>query len=117
MAFEKFIRESKRAYGPPKAAISKVGTIVLSSSCGAMYVRGRRAVELYYDKQAQAIGLKFLDEVGKDAYKVQHRKGTGISTLSVRGFLQHWNIPYTENRHFPVEWDEKSEMLIIRMGE
>jgi hypothetical protein len=116
MNFVKFVRENRRSYGPPKAMISKLATLVLSSACGEKYVGDSTAAELYYDRAAKAIGLKFFNGEKSGTYKVQRRKGSRMIILSIRAFLRYWEIPFEETRSFPVEWDEKERMLIIRLA-
>jgi hypothetical protein len=114
--FEKYVRETARSYGAPGATITKLGTIIINAACSVKYLGANTYVELYYDKQSKVIGMKFMAERQPDTFKVQRRTKSQTAFISPRGFLKFYEISYAEKRSFPAEWDEKSQMVVLRLS-
>jgi len=113
--FEKYVKEKWRSFGTPIATITKQGILILNGLCSEKYIRDRSYAEFYFDAQSRAIGLKFFDDERLEGYRIQKRRDSKMAFISSRGFFRHYGIPFAEKRSFPAEWDEKAQMLIIRL--
>ena len=107
MGFELFNPSTKTYTKNPTAAISQFGRISLNSQAVKTFgLDGYKYAALFYDKEKELIGVKFLKE--KDVsiaslVSIQGRKNSGIF-LAALSFLYHYEI-FTKDNKFTAWFD------------
>lgn len=71
-------------------------------------------VVLLFDKARNVIGLQLTDEV-TDSIPVDIFAGEDIK-LSVKGFLDHFGIPYEKKRTYKARYDEDERIVEVNLN-
>jgi len=116
MEFKKFIR-TKQNY-EPAATIRRNGTLSFNRLAAEFLPEDKPYATLYSEKKEGLIGIKFAAEKEEHACKITRSKnGKGTPTISCQAFLNSMGISYREGSWlYAVTWDEKREMMIIKIG-
>lgn len=121
--FEKFTRTGGSF--SPTISIRKNGAFGFSQ--GALtrfgFVEGDWYVVLFYDKDAQVIGIKPTKEKADEgAVKLVKRvlemgkgKTSVSSSVSAKAFFDYYGIPTNETKSFRAEMDKESGMITINL--
>jgi len=111
MGFERFTA-SGRSFRP-RISIRKNGQISLSQGAVQKFeLREVPYVVLFYDKEAQRIGIKPThDPEEPGAYKLNH-KGSG-ATISGLAFLDYFGIDHGRSQRYEAHWDEEHRMVVV----
>lgn len=115
MPFELYSRRpGRRDPAQPSATIQKGGYLTISEA--AYQALGEPgAVELLYNKDQKAIGLRISE--GPHAYPIQkHPTGRSYRVSSTRSFMQHYGIPTNKARRYPAEYNGRQKMLVIDLS-
>ena len=116
MAFEKFNRKGGR-HTEPRVSISAAGQISLNRSTIDKYFKKIKFVNLYFDKDKVAIGIKSAHEEADNAFKLTSNEIQSNSSISGNSFLKHYSIYYKTTKQYVPVWSDKEEMLIIKVGQ
>lgn len=113
MAFERFMGNG-RGYRP-KISIWDRGQIMFNK--GAIHrfeIDKYKYAVIYYDKDSNRIGFSFTNDQYEDgALKITNRN-SAIS-ISVRAFLQYYNINHDKTKRYDINFDEKSKLYTIKL--
>src|ERR1039457_6664510 len=91
MAFEKFI--AKKGRFTPQVTINKSGGLGLSSGMHHRYKLDDYAgVELYFDKEAQTVGIKLVEKESDGMFRLKKRANEKGAYFSARSFLASYSI-------------------------
>ena len=108
-----FFRETGRGFAP-KASIRKQGQIGLSQGAIIRYrIKDGQFVILGYDREEKCIGLKTVEANDEGAKRVTVRGGSG--TISAKGFLDFFGIPYDKTRSYKLMRED--ELLMFKLVE
>jgi hypothetical protein len=103
MAFETYHRRSRPATGEAVMAIQKRGTISLNGVAYNM-VRGTGQGELYvellFDPEKRAIGLRAVPAGTANSYPVRKMPRAQTYLMTARGFLRYYGVPVGEHRQY-----------------
>ncbi len=116
VAIEFFEKEGKGF--APKASIRQHGQIGLNQGAINRYdIKDGQYALLGYDKEKRMVVIKVIGERGdaKGAKKILVRTaGNAVSgSISAKGFLDYFQIPYAESTSFPLERDKQSDFLFF----
>jgi len=101
----------------PTVSISKLGKINFNTSATAL-LRGCDYIAVYFDAKNRVIGIKPLEQQGRNTYKLANQPRSKAKFASVVGFLKHFKIkPNDRSELHTAEWNEKLGMIIIRLGD
>jgi len=116
MAFVKFTRTGSRI-GTPRVSIWSRGQIGFNQAAVDEYNLNKyKYVVLYYDKEANRIGLEFNnDGKAEGACKLAFRKRAGVS-ISAIAFLKTFKIDYSETKRFDLSLDKESGFHVIDLN-
>ncbi|OGF52719.1 MAG: hypothetical protein A2Z21_08030 [Candidatus Fraserbacteria bacterium RBG_16_55_9] len=111
MSFERFTASGRSFKG--RVSIRRNGQISLSHGAVQKFnLADYSHVVLFYDKDANLIGLKpTRDPEEPGAYKL-NLKGMGASVAGL-AFLDYYGIDYSRSQRYEARWDEEHEMVVI----
>ncbi len=116
MAFQRFEKKGGR-HSDPRVSISVAGQISLNRSTIDKYFKSKKFVHLYFDKEKNYIGVKSADNEADDAFKLTSNEIQSNSSFSAISFLKHYGIDYKNTKQYIPSWNDKDEMLIIKVGQ
>ncbi len=116
MAFERFEKKGGR-HSDPRVSISAAGQISLNRSTIDKYFSKIRFVHLYFDKDKSVIGIKAANKEADNAFKLTSNEIQSNSSISGNSFLKHYGIDYKTTKQYVPAWNDKEEMLIIKVGQ
>lgn len=99
-----------------RVSISKTGTISFSEGAKQQFGLTRENatnVELYYDKIARVIGLRFVAENTAENVKTHFRE-TGLD-FAAKSFLDYYQILPQETSFYETEKETESGLIIIKI--
>lgn len=107
MAFEAYQRRSRPPTGEAVMAIQKRGTISLNGVAFGM-LKGERAdggkghlyVELLFDPEKRAIGLRAVQPNAPNSYPVRQMAKSQTYLMTARGFLRYYGVPVGKHRQY-----------------
>ena len=115
MAFERFLKIA----GYTKEAnikINKYSQFSLNKMVMGRYFDSLKNVFLYYDKEANKIGLE--PTIKKEGtFQIMTPHGYKYGVFSAKTFLKEYGIALTATRNFTPTWDEENKMLIVDLNE
>jgi len=101
----------------PTVSISKRGRISFNTPATEL-LGGCDYIAVYFDAQNRVIGIKPLEQQGRNTYKLANQPRSEAKFASTVGFLKHFRIkPDDRSELHTAEWDEKLGMIIIRLGD
>ena len=113
MAFERFTKLG-RVY-TPVAAIWSRGQISFNQGAVQKYNIGDyKYAVLFFDRESARIGIKFTNDEGESG-AIALTKGRTGATLSVKAFLEYYDIPYERTRKYAVTYDSSDNLYIINL--
>ncbi len=116
MAFERFEKKGGR-HSDPRVSINAAGQITLNRATVDKYFKNKKFVDLYFDKEKRCVGIKPADKETDDAFKLTSNKIQSNSSFSGRSFLKNYGIDYKNAKQYIPSWNDKEEMLIIKVGQ
>lgn len=114
MSLELFTRKGSRS-SKPKISITTAGQIGINSSCLANFFKGKKYVLLYGDKKEKIIGIKPLDKDQDNCFSISFSAKKISGSISGRSFLNTMGIDFTKSRTLDPNWNEKENMLVIKL--
>ena len=114
MALELFTKKGGRSSNP-KVTIARAGYIGINSACMGKYFKGKSFVQLYWDKEKQIIGIKSVDKEGEGVFTLTNVGERRPGSIAGRSFLKYYEIDFSKSRSFYPDWNEKEDMLIIKI--
>ena len=99
----------------PKVSITAAGQIGINAQCADRYFKNKGHVQLYYDIDKKLVGIKGFDKESEYTFKLTKSSGGGSSSVAGRSFLNSCEIDFSKSRRFTPEWDEKNEILLIKL--
>jgi hypothetical protein len=116
MAIEFFDKEGKGF--APKVSIRQHGQIGLNQGAINRYeIKDGQYALLGYEREKRMVVIKVMDEREKGAKRILVR-AAGNSTsgsISAKGFLDYFQIPYAESMSFPLEKDKQLGFLFFHL--
>ena len=113
MAFELYDPDEPRHH-VESVTLMKAGRLALSSATFKRYWDGKRYALLFFDKQTQRIGIKPVADPVKSSYEIAEGL-KGNHQIGATAFCKKFGIKHEKARKFPVQWDEKEQMVIIQL--
>lgn len=111
MAFEKFT-QTGRSF-KPKVTIRKTGSLGFTAAAISKFgIDNYKYALLYYDKDAQKIGLKPTNDEEDGAHKINRAKQS--TWIAARRFLDYYGITL-KNGRFDAMWDDEEQMIVIEI--
>ena len=114
MAIEFFDKEGKGF--APKVSIRQHGQIGLNQGAINRYdIKDGQYALIGYDREKRMVVIKVMDEREKGSKRILVRT-TGNSrsgSISAKGFLDYFQIPYTKSTSFILEKDKQSGFLFF----
>jgi len=114
MGFELYTKKGGRS-SSPRVTIAKAGYIGINSACMNMYFKGKVFVQLYWDKERQIIGIKPIDKEIEGSFTLTNEGERRPGSIAGRSFLKYYEIDFFKSKSFSPEWNEKENMLIIKL--
>lgn len=113
---ELFTKKGSR-YSKPKISISTAGQIGLNAACMSKYIKGKKFVLLYGDKEKGLIGIKPVETEQENSFRISYTKTKSNSTGSIAGrsFLSYFGIDYSERKSYIPEWNEKEGIISVKI--
>lgn len=111
MAFELFTPDEPRHH-IETVTLMKVGRLAISSATYKHYWKDNKYALLYFDKEARKIGIQPVSEPVPNSYEVAEgpKKNHQIGATA---FCHKYGISFEKSIKFPVEWDDKIQMVVI----
>ncbi len=118
MNFEKFI--AKKGKFTPQVTINRSGGLGLSSGMHHRYkLDNYMGVELYFDKEAQVIGIKLVEKESEGMFKLKKRPDEKGAYFSARSFLASYSIDPQKyaGRYSPEEIEDPNfgKLFVIKL--
>jgi hypothetical protein len=114
MTFELFTKKGGRTSNP-KVTIARAGYIGINSSCMEKYFKSKNFVQLYWDKERQIIGIKPTEKEVDGSFRLTNEGERRPGSIAGRSFLKYYEIDFSKTRSLYPEWNEKDNMLIIKL--
>jgi len=115
MPYEVFSRKTSRV-GTPMITFTGLGRIALNKASTRFLEKD--AVEfviLLWDKEARRMAIRPITKRDARSYRVSYGvKGNGAG-FSAKTFLDFIEYDYSVTRSFPVEWNDKENMLELEI--
>ena len=115
MSFERFKKKGGR-YTNPITSVSAAGQITLNRATIEKYFNKIKFVHLYFDKEKSVIGVKRADKEADNAFKLTSNEIQSNCSISARSFLKHYGIDFKTTKKYAPSWNDKEEMLVIKVG-
>jgi len=111
MPFELFIPTHSRHHIETVTLMS-VGRLAISYATFKHYWNDKKYAFLYFDKESRRIGIQPSSDPVINSYAVIEgpRKNHQIRVYS---FCRKYGISFEKSRRFPVEWDDKKQMVVF----
>lgn len=106
--FEKF-GEVDGGHGGEFVRLSTYGQICVSQDALTNLFEGKRDVELFFDRERMAIGLKPCNESTSDSYRIAG-SGNGISATA---FFNHYGLNEFLDARYPVK--KEDEFVVVEL--
>ena len=114
MGFELFVKPG-RIYTPSVSIWSR-GQLSFNQGAAQKYNLGDyKYAQLFYDRETRRIGIKFTNEE-TEAGAIAMTKGRTGFTLSIKAFLDHYDIPHEKTRKYTVTYDESDNLYVVDLG-
>ena len=114
MSFELFTKKGGRT-SSPRVTIARAGYIGLNSACIDKYLKNKRFIELYWDKERQIIGIKPVDKETGGSFTLTNGGEGHPGSIAGRSFLKYYEIDFSKSRNLFPDWNDKEGMLIVRL--
>jgi len=114
--WEQFKRSSKSSPKDPTVTLSSSGIIGLNTAVAKNIVGDAKYALLFFDKQQQLIGLKFIKNNDPDAYPVKLTASRTHGSLAGVSFLRTYKIFPTETIKYQAVFDEKEKILTVDLS-
>jgi hypothetical protein len=114
MAFELYTKKGGRS-SSPKVTIARAGYIGINSACMDKYFKGKKLVQLYFDKEKQIIALKPIDKEVEGSFTLTNDGENRPGSIAGRSFLKYYEIDFSKSRSFYPDWSEKEGMLLVKI--
>jgi len=113
VTFEKFIFSGISFR--PKVSIRKSGMFGFNNALIKKYkLKNYKYVVLYFDAEKKIVGFKFTNDDNEEGiYKLSI--GEKSASFSGKSFLDYYGINFNSIKRYDAEWDNKNEMLIIKL--
>lgn len=115
--FEKFVYRRMKTFARPMATISKGGHLSFNLATMNAYVKEYKHAVLYYDRERLLIGVKFYKQDRPEAYKIRQYRDGKLGYVTAIAFLKYYEIPHDLTERYEIEWNERENMLIIKLTE
>jgi hypothetical protein len=110
MAFIKFQKEtSKKGISSKTIGINRKGRFAFYKPVVENHLKNFNYVELYFDPEANKIGILPVNELTNDAFKIQ---GKTTKMVIAKKFLNRFKIPVEDRRY---EFTTENDMLIVKL--
>lgn len=114
MAFELFTKKGGKI-SSPKITIASAGYIGFNSACMDKFFKNKKFVQLYYDKDKKSMGLKPTEKEIEGAFKISSSGPGKPGSMAGKSFLKYYEIDFSKTKSFVSDWNEKEEMLVIKI--
>ncbi len=115
MSFEKYEKKGGR-FSEPMVSISVAGQISINRATIDKFIGKTKFVNLYFDKDKFAIGIKPTEKYTDNAFKLTSNEIQSNSSISGKSFLKHCGVDFKISKRYVPTWSDKEEMLIIKVG-
>ena len=106
----------EKAARPPSITVSPSGLISVNKAAYLEHLKGATYVELFYDADAQKIGLRPKKYKTRDALKLTVvGKQKGAYRVNGKPFLQAFGITLRERRKGAPAWDTEHQVLAVEI--
>lgn len=106
MAFQKFSRKTAGKSTEPFVTIQRRGTFSMNVAAAKLLSGGkafdRLPVELFYDPEEKAVGLRHSTDNGPDVYYMRKQPSSESYLLSGQAFTMHFGIDTAISRRYRV---------------
>jgi len=114
--FEIFEQKREHVDLSPAISIAPWGKMAFNKPASDfLKKKGIKAVVLLFDKKNSVIGIRQPIGFNESEYKLsdsQHKSYLGLCPLA---FLKYINWPLKKTKSFPLEWDEKESMFLVKL--
>ena len=97
-------------------SVSPAGRIGRGTSVVKAYFRGKKYIELYYEKKGRKIGLKPLGRRTPDSLVVRFDKSGKVGQVMARGFFNQFGIKVGALAKVPVRYVGRVKLLSADLG-
>lgn len=111
--WEQFKRTSKSSPKDPTVTLSSSGLIGLNTAVAKNIMGDARYALLFFDKELQLMGLKFIKQNDPDAYPIKITASKSHGSLSGTSFLKTYKIFPTETIKYAAIYNEKEKILTV----
>jgi len=109
-----FVKKGGRT-AKPQISITAAGHIGINAACIEKYFKNNSFAQLYGDRNNKIIGIKPIDKEIEGVYKLTRSGDRSSGSIAGRSFLNYYQIDLSKSKKFKPEWDDKREMLIIKL--
>jgi hypothetical protein len=110
MPFELFTKETAAGSAVPSVSIQKKGIIALNRAAYAVLGQPQ-AVELFFDRERQLVGLRGADPRLDNAQRVRTNTNGNAYLVSAARFTTHYGIPTEIGHRWPAQME--GDLLVI----
>jgi hypothetical protein len=114
--WEQFKRSSKPSPKDPTVTLSASGIIGLNTAVAKNIVGEAKYAMLFFDKERQLMGLKFIKQNDPDAYPVKLTANKTHGSLAGISFLRTYKIFPKETIKYAAVFNEKDKILVVDLS-
>jgi hypothetical protein len=114
--WEQFKRTSKPSPKDPTVTLSSSGLIGLNTAVAKNIVGDLRYALLFFDKERQLMGIRFIKSNDPDAYPVKLTPSKSHGSLAGMSFLKTYKIFPTETTKYAATYNEKEKILAVDLS-
>jgi len=104
----------KRHQGAPTVTIAKDGRIAINI-VASEYLKDFRYADLFYNEKLNVVGIKPTNEKTSRSMSLGKQARSNARMIVAQGFTKQFGLQKEKTYRYPVEWNEKLGMLIVRL--
>jgi hypothetical protein len=114
--WEQFKRSSKPSPKDPTVTLSVSGIIGLNTAVAKNVMGDSKYALLFFDKERQLMGIKFIKQNDPDAYSVKTTASKSHASLSGMSFLKTYKIFPIKTIKYAAVFNEKDKILSVDLS-
>lgn len=115
MAFERFEAAKIKRLAEPAVSILKNGGFGFNRAFCLRYLDKYDHLQLLYDRESGAIGIRPVPESEQDAIKVRIATGGKAAMVAARPFFTFFNLTHEKTKSYKAHWNEEEQLIEVRL--
>jgi hypothetical protein len=114
--FKIFAQKREHINLPMAVSIAPWGKVAFNRPASDLLKeKGIKTAVLLFDEENLVIGIRQPKGFNESEYKLSNSQHESYLVICPKAFLKFINWPLKKTRSFPVEWDEKENMLLVKL--